>query len=95
MRKLSAAGVWTMIEVNISCPNVKAGGLAYGTSLSWRQGSPRWPRPTPESAGDGEALPNVTDITEIARAVEARTPRVSSSTPCGGCASTYVPAGPF
>lgn len=28
--KLSAAGV-DMIEVNISCPNVKAGGLAYGT----------------------------------------------------------------
>ena len=28
--KLSAAGV-DLIEVNISCPNVKAGGLAYGT----------------------------------------------------------------
>ena len=28
--KLSEAGV-DMIEVNISCPNVKAGGLAYGT----------------------------------------------------------------
>ena len=28
--KLSAAGV-DMIEVNISCPNVQAGGLAYGT----------------------------------------------------------------
>ena len=28
--KLSDAGV-DMIEVNISCPNVKAGGLAYGT----------------------------------------------------------------
>ena len=29
-QKLSDAGV-DMIEVNISCPNVKAGGLAYGT----------------------------------------------------------------
>ncbi len=67
--KLSAAGV-DMIEVNISCPNVKAGGLAYGTK--------------PELAAEVTAVakahasvpvmvklsPNVTDITEIARAVE-------------------------
>ena len=67
--KLSAAGV-DMIEVNISCPNVKAGGLAYGTR--------------PELAAEVTAVakahsavpvmvklsPNVTDITEIARAVE-------------------------
>ena len=67
--KLSAAGV-DMIEVNISCPNVKAGGLAYGTR--------------PELAAEVTAVakkyatvpvmvklsPNVTDVTEIARAVE-------------------------
>ena len=67
--KLSAAGV-DMLEVNISCPNVKAGGLAYGTR--------------PELAAEVTAIakkhasvpvmvklsPNVTDITEIARAVE-------------------------
>ena len=67
--KLSAAGV-DMIEVNISCPNVKAAGLAYGTR--------------PELAAEVTAIakkhasvpvmvklsPNVTDITEIARAVE-------------------------
>lgn len=67
--KLSAAGV-DMIEVNISCPNVKAGGLAYGTR--------------PELSAEVTAVakahatvpvmiklsPNVTDITEIARAVE-------------------------
>ncbi|MEG1878567.1 MAG: dihydroorotate dehydrogenase, partial [Pseudoflavonifractor sp.] len=67
--KLSAAGV-DMIEVNISCPNVKAGGMAYGTK--------------PELAAEVTAeakrhssvpvmvklSPNVTDITEIARAVE-------------------------
>ncbi|MEG2421219.1 MAG: tRNA-dihydrouridine synthase, partial [Oscillospiraceae bacterium] len=55
---------------NISCPNVKAGGLAYGTK--------------PELAAEVTAVakrhstvpvmvklsPNVTDITEIARAVE-------------------------
>ena len=68
--KLSGAGV-DMIEVNISCPNVEAGGLQFGTS--------------PEAAASvTEAVkrrsvvpvivklsPNVTDITEIARAVEA------------------------
>ena len=66
--KLSAAGV-DLIEVNISCPNVKAGGLAYGT------------RPELAAEVTGEAKrhagkvpvmvklsPNVTDITEIARA---------------------------
>ncbi len=67
--KLCAAGV-DMIEVNISCPNVKAGGLAYGT------------RPELAAEVTGVAKkhstvpvmvklsPNVTDITEIARAVE-------------------------
>ena len=67
--KLSDAGV-DLIEVNISCPNVKAGGLAYGTR--------------PELAAEVTSVakahagktpvmvklsPNVTDITEIARAV--------------------------
>ena len=54
--KLSAAGV-DMIEVNISCPNVKAGGLAYGTK--------------PELAAEVTAVAkaHATDITEIARAV--------------------------
>ena len=68
--KLSAAGV-DLIEVNISCPNVKAGGLAYGTR----------PELAAEVTGVAKAhagstpimvklSPNVTDITEIARAVE-------------------------
>ena len=67
--KLSEAGV-DMIEVNISCPNVKAGGLAYGTR----------PELAAEVTGVAKAhagkvpvmvklSPNVTDITEIARAV--------------------------
>ena len=67
--KLSAAGV-DMIEVNISCPNVKAGGLAYGTR-------PELAAEVTEMAKGHSAVPvmvklspNVTDITEIARAVE-------------------------
>lgn len=69
--KLSAAGV-DMIEVNISCPNVKAGGLAYGTK-------PELAAEVTEVAKRHSAnvpvmvklSPNVTDITEIARAVES------------------------
>ena len=68
--KLSAAGV-DMIEVNISCPNVKAGGLAYGTK-------PELAAEVTEvaKAHSGKVpvmvklSPNVTDITEIAKAVE-------------------------
>lgn len=66
--KLSAAGV-DMIEVNISCPNVKAGGLAYGTK-------PELAAEVTEVAKSHSTVPvmvklspNVTDITEIARAV--------------------------
>ena len=67
--KLSAAGV-DMIEVNISCPNVKAGGLAYGTR-------PELAAEVTEVAKRHSAVPvmvklspNVTDIAEIARAAE-------------------------
>lgn len=68
--KLSAAGV-DMIEVNISCPNVKAGGMAYGTK-------PELAAEVTEvaKAHSGKVpvmvklSPNVTDITEIAKAVE-------------------------
>ena len=66
--KLSAAGV-DMIEVNISCPNVKAGGLAYGTR-------PKLAAEVTEMAKSHASVPvmvklspNVTDIIEIAKAV--------------------------
>ena len=68
--KLSAAGV-DLIEVNISCPNVKAGGLAYGTRPELAA------EVTEEAKKHASGVPvmvklspNVTDITEIARAVE-------------------------
>ena len=67
--KLAEAGV-DMIEVNISCPNVKAGGLAYGTR-------PELAVEVTEEAKKHASVPvmvklspNVTDITEIARAAE-------------------------
>ena len=68
--KLAGAGV-DMIEVNISCPNVKAGGLAYGTRPELAAEVTEMAK---KHAGKVPVMvklsPNVTDITEIARAVE-------------------------
>ena len=67
--KLSEAGV-DMIEVNISCPNVKAGGLAYGTRPEL---AAEVTKVAKAHAGKTPVMvklsPNVTDITEIAKAV--------------------------
>lgn len=69
--KLSDAGV-DLIEVNISCPNVKAGGLAYGTKPEL---AAEVTQVAKAHAGKVPVVvklsPNVTDITEIARAVES------------------------
>lgn len=58
------------VEVNISCPNVKQGGMAFGTTCVGAADVTRAVR----EAYDGPVIvklsPNVTDITEIARAVE-------------------------
>ena len=66
--KLSAAGV-DMIEVNISCPNVKAGGLAYGTRRSLAAEVTRVAKAHATVPVMVKLSPNVTDITEIAKAV--------------------------
>jgi dihydroorotate dehydrogenase (NAD+) catalytic subunit len=67
--KLSEARV-DMLEVNISCPNVKAGGMAFGTSCmsaAHVTGEVKKHSSVPVMV---KLSPNVTDITEIARAVE-------------------------
>lgn len=58
------------IEVNISCPNVKQGGMAFGTTRRGAESVTKavrkaWPRTLIVKLS-----PNVTDITEIARAAE-------------------------
>ncbi len=68
--KLSAAGV-DLIEVNISCPNVNRGGLTYGTRPDL---AAEVTAAAKAGAGDTPVMvklsPNVTDITEIAKAAE-------------------------
>ena len=66
--KLSGAGV-DLIEVNISCPNVKAGGLAYGTRPELAAEVTREAKQHSAVPVMVKLSPNVTDITEIARAV--------------------------
>ena len=65
--KLSEAGV-DLIEVNISCPNVKAGGLAYGTRPDLAAEVTREAKRHAAVPVVVKLSPNVTDITEIARA---------------------------
>ena len=67
--KLSQAGV-DLIELNISCPNVKAGGLAYGTRPYL---AAEVTRVAKAHAGATPVMvklsPNVTDVVAIAQAV--------------------------
>jgi len=59
------------IEVNISCPNVKAGGIAFGVDARAAAGLTRQIRNCTKKPLILKLSPNVTDITVIARAVEA------------------------
>lgn len=58
-------------EVNISCPNVDAGGMAFGTSCSAASEVVRACRAATNRPLIVKLSPNVTDIVEIARSVEA------------------------
>ena len=68
--KLSDAGV-DLIEVNVSCPNVKCGGLQYGTVPSM---TAEVTETAKKYAGSVPVMvklsPNVTDIAVMAKAVE-------------------------
>lgn len=58
-------------ELNISCPNVDAGGLAFGTSCAAADAVVAAVRPHTDRPLFAKLSPNVTDVAEIARAVEA------------------------
>lgn len=59
------------IELNISCPNVKQGGMAFGTCAASAEDVVKAVRKVYPKHLMVKLSPNVTDITEIARAVEA------------------------
>lgn len=58
------------IELNISCPNVKEGGMAFGTSCASAEKVTKAVRDAYKKTMIVKLSPNVTDITEIAKAVE-------------------------
>ncbi len=59
-----------MIELNISCPNVKQGGAAFGTSCDMASEVTRRVRQATSKPLIVKLSPNVTSITDIAKAVE-------------------------
>jgi len=67
--RLSDASV-DMIEVNISCPNVKAGGIQFGASPGAAAGVTEAVKRSARVPVIVKLSPNVTDVAEIARAVE-------------------------
>lgn len=58
------------IELNISCPNVKQGGMAFGTCAASAEDVVKAVRKAYPKHMMVKLSPNVTDITEIARAAE-------------------------
>ena len=59
------------VEINISCPNVKQGGMAFGTTCAGAESVTKAIREAYDKTMIVKLSPNVTDIAEIARAVEA------------------------
>lgn len=69
-KKLEPTNV-DMIELNISCPNVKQGGAAFGTSCIAAEEVTSAVRKNTSKPLMVKLSPNVTSITDIAKAVEA------------------------
>ena len=69
--KLSPLDKVAAVEINISCPNVKQGGMGFGTTCSGAESVTSAVRKAYDGTMIVKLTPNVTDITEIARAVEA------------------------
>lgn len=60
-----------MLEINISCPNVKEGGIAFGQNPNSAMEITQAVKKVANQPVIMKLSPNVTDITEMARAVEA------------------------
>ncbi|MDO5383163.1 MAG: dihydroorotate dehydrogenase [Eubacteriales bacterium] len=60
-----------LLEINISCPNVKEGGIAFGQVPSSAEKITKAVKAVAKQPVIMKLSPNVTDITEMAKAVEA------------------------
>lgn len=70
-RRLAPLDRINAIEVNISCPNVKQGGMAFGTTCEGASSITKAVRGVYPKTLIVKLSPNVTDIVSIAKAVEA------------------------
>lgn len=70
-QRLDVEPAVSALEVNISCPNVDEGGMAFGTSCAAAAEVTRAVREVTAKPLIVKLSPNVTDIAEIARAVES------------------------
>ncbi len=70
VRRLNDCRGIHMLEINISCPNVKEGGLAFGAKPKSAHACIRQVRENTSYPIIAKLSPNVTDIAEIARAVQ-------------------------
>lgn len=68
--KLNSLGRIPAIEVNISCPNVKQGGMAFGTTTAGAEAVTSAIRKAWDKTLIVKLSPNVTSIADIAKAVE-------------------------
>ena len=71
VEKLSAESRPDLLEINISCPNVKEGGIAFGTSPAGVEKITAAVKKAARQPVIMKLSPNVTDIAEIAKAAEA------------------------
>ena len=71
VRKLASQDRADLLEINISCPNVREGGIAFGTNPKGVEHITSEIKKIALQPGIMKLSPNVTDITEIARAAEA------------------------
>ncbi len=71
VEKLDADSSIGWFEINISCPNVHGGGLAFGTSAENAAAVTKAVKRVTKKPVIIKLSPNVTDITEIAKACEA------------------------
>ncbi len=69
-RRLAGISSVSAIEVNISCPNVKKGGVAFGTDPKMAAAVTKAVKEQADVPVIVKLSPNVTDITRIAMAVE-------------------------
>lgn len=60
-----------MLEINVSCPNVKEGGIAFGQNPDALYGITKAVKAVAKQPIIMKLSPNVTDITEMAKAAEA------------------------